>query len=101
MNRRSLAARVAKLEPKPSRLPYPHIVEYDAFGGETQDEAVARHIAQHGRPRTGGLMVVPKPMTIEQWKAIAAEKTRERQAKLIADAKSVSAEILKDHSNGR
>lgn len=99
MNR--LFRRLRRLEPPKPRASYPHVVEYDAFGGETQDEAVARHIAKHGRPRTGGLMVVPKTMTIEQWKAIAAEKTRERQAKLIADAKSVSAEILKDHNNGR
>ena len=67
-----MSTRIAKLESRSNAKNQNYVCTIQA--GETNDEAIARHIAEGGRVP---FMLMPRKMTIEEW-LHEAETTRFR-----------------------
>ena len=92
MSLRSLAARVARLEPIPVVRRVPHVIEVRI--GETVDDAFARLLDEFGAiPAHHAFIVVPEQPVDPDEIAAVDERIAERQAALLASVRTPPDEL--------
>lgn len=95
---RTLAARVARLEPRPVRQSAPHVLSIGP--GETVEAALAQFRIRHAGEieRRHGLIVLPARIETPEDEAVFAVRFHAQQMQLVATAKAKARP--KDEFNG-